>query len=295
MLESGLSFVINSEDKIIIPQLDVSKCDIEMFNSNTLNEWYDFCRNQDGSFCNVKNKLKNYKLVNKQNSSVLIKIPYNFNGCIWKNYPDLYNCDGEQILLFLEKTRSKLSDILIKTSPSEYVITCNITPETFSNLSISNYSKLIEILIENGETNSTIWCSVACWWNYTNQLSNQKYTAILKNGLVQNYVEKYELRKEETHSNFLFDNDDEWIYILNEYCYQKLYIRCNWFLMTHARAILNNSVKVLNWINEHKNNIIWDEDLLSDTPSYAFDECYQYYDNEYITKELGRRFIKTKH
>jgi len=301
--QPGLSFIINAEDNLIIPYLDVAKCNIEMFNNETINEWHLFCKNLDGTFKDVKKKIQKYKPTEKKNN-ILIKIPCNFKGCIWKNYPDLYNCNGEQTLLYLEKTRSKLSDLYIKTSASDYVISCCITPETFSNLSISNYSKLVDILIANGETNSTIWCAVACWWNYSNQLSNQKYTqilkdGILKNGVIQNYIEKYELRKKgidelKTHEMHvdLFDNDDEWIKILNEYCCPKLYIRCNWFLMIHARAIINNSEKLINWINVHKNNIVWDEDLLSDTPSYAFNECYHYYDNQYISNELGRRFLK---
>jgi hypothetical protein len=290
MFEPGLSFSISHENELIIPQLDVSKCNIEMFTPDTLNEWKTFCKSFSGEFATVLKNIRLRKYKTEDVKRLLIKIPYNYTGCIWENYPDLYNCDGEQVLAYLEKTRSKLSTVQIKSTQFQTVINCNITPETFLNLSIHDYSRLSRILIDNGETSTIIWCSVACWWNYFTEVTAQSYvqTGVVDSG-TERWVERWANQKIEHQKDT--DNTDEWIYVLNEFCCPKLYTRCNWFLMIHARAIANKSIQLLNWIDEHKMHIVWDADLLSDTPSYAFNQCYQQYDNEYISAELKKRFI----
>lgn len=293
LFEIGLSFCISYENYLIIPQLDVSKCNIEQFTPNTLNEWRQFCNSLNGEFDKVLKNIK-CKYKTEEVKRLLIKIPYNYVGCIWENYPNLYNCDGEQVLLYLEKTKSKLSDMQIKSTLFQPIINCNITPETFLNLSIYDYTKLTKILIENGETSTIVWCAIACWWNYFTEVKNESYlqTGIMVGG-AQRWVEKYEHQKIELATNVShIDNDTDLIYILNEYCCPKLYSRCNWFLMIHSRAIINESMQLICWIEENKKNVIWDEDLLSDTPSYAFNNCYQHYlDNEYMLGELKKRFI----
>jgi hypothetical protein len=213
---------------------------------------------------------------------------------MWENYPNLYNCDGEQMLLYLEKTQCKLSDVQIKSTPFQPIINCNITPETFLNISVHDYSKLTKILMENGETSTMVWCSIACWWNYFTQTTSQSYvqSGVMVGG-AERWVEKSENQKIEKETDILsIDNDTEWIFILNEFCCPKIFSRCNWFLMLHSRALMNGSIKLIDWINENKKNVIWDADLLSDTSNYAFNNCYEYYlDNEYISAELKKRFI----
>ena len=293
LFNDGVSFVISYSDKLIIPQLDVNECDISLFTPNTLNEWKLFCNSFNDTFDNAVKKIKK-KYNTTINNDIFIKIPSNYNSCIWYNYPNLYNCDGDKVLLYLEKTKSKLSDVYIKTSPFQCLINCNIRPETFLNISITNYSQLVKILIENGETNFTIWCSVACWWNYFTQTTNQTY---YEQKFINNFgrwsQENINLKQEQKQEDsYNVDDDDELIFILNNYCCPKLYKRCNWFLMLHSRAIISESSKLLNWINENKKNVIWDEDLISDTPSYAFNNCYNCYsDNEYILNETKKRFI----
>jgi len=289
---NGLSFVLNYSDKLIIPELDISECDINSFTYNTLNEWKIFCNSLNDSFDKVVQKIKKLKYKTTINNNLFIKIPYNFTGCIWENYPNLYNCNGEQVLLFLEKTKTKLSDVYIKTNPFQSIVNSNITPETFINLSINDYLKLTKILIENGETNPTIWCAVACWWNYLTEITNDAYLEQTYSGGFGKWFEKNINQKHESASDSSFDNDDEWIIILNEFCCPKLYTRCNWFLILQSRVISSNSTKLLDWIDKNKQFVVWDEDLLSDTPSHAFNACYQYYnDNECIENELKKRFI----
>lgn len=286
----SIDFVISRDYKLIIPLLDVNKCNIELFDNNIINEWKTFINTFNDDFeKSIKKIKKNYKSIEKNN--FLIKIPYNYNKCTWDNYPDLYNCSGDKVLLFLEKTKNKLSDIKIKTSPSQSLIDCNITPETFQNLSISNFSKLTQILINNGETNANIWCAVACWWNYSTEPTVQTILKFEPNRAIPTWINTEQIGKNLISNDILIENDDLWIFILNEYCCEKIFKRCNWFLMLHARAIINNSIKVLDWINNNIKNIIWDADLLSDTPSFAFNECYEYYNNEIMLQELGRRFI----
>lgn len=290
LFESGLSFIISIEYNLIIPQLDVSKCNIELFNNNTLIEWKLFCDSFDGEFNDVLKKIKKYKTIKSEN--LFIKIPRGYTSSIWHNYPDLYECNGDQILMYLEKTQSKLSDIFIKISQFQSIINCRITPEIFSNLSISDYSRLTKILIDNGETNPLIWCSVASWWNYSSGITSHIYFETRVYSGIGTCKEKKTTIKQEIINDLLVENEDDLIKILDEYCCPRLFDRCNWFLMVHARAIINGSTKILNWINEHKKYVVWDEDLLSDTPSYAYNECYKYYsDNIYILNEHKKRFI----
>lgn len=294
LFEKGIQFIISNEYKLIIPQLDINKCNIDLFDKNTINEWRLFVNKFDDDFDKAVKKLKRkkYKIIQKYN--LFIKIPYDYKSCIWENHPDLYNCTGDQVLLYLEKTQLKLSDIFIRTSPNQHLVNCNITPETFPNLSISDYTKLVEIMIKNDETNITIWCSIACWWNYSTQTVIQSVLE-RKPGIIENWIEKNENRKKDITTELSFKNDEIWIKILNNYCCPKIFTRCNWFLMLHSRAKLNGSTEVINWISEHKKNVIWDEDLLSDTPNFAFNECYEYYlDNEIIINELGKRFLPNK-
>ena len=291
-IQNGISFIISREYNLIIPQLDVSKCNIESFDIHTIPAWKTFVQTFDGDFTTAIQKLKKKKYPITENNKCMIKIPYNYTSCIWENSPDLYNCTGEQVLCYLEKTQYKLSELCIRVSPSHPLVDCNITPETFLNLSISNYARLSEIMIANGETNPMIWCAIACWWNYSTETATNTFLKRTINGPVETYTETDEIRKRETTTvNDVLENDDLWIKILNEYCCPKIYSRCNWFLMLHARININKSCKGMQWINENKENIVWDEDLLSDTPSYAFNECYTYYDNPFIANELGKRFI----
>jgi hypothetical protein len=290
LFSNGLVFIISYEYKTIIPTLDVSKCNIELFDITTISNWKKFSNNFGTDFKSVLKliKTKKYKYIEKTN--LFIKNPFMCESCVLETYPDLYECTGQQVLLFLEKTKSRLTDICIRTTPSQYLAEFYVSPETFANLSISNYEKLVEILIKNGELNTTMWCSVACWWNYISGISVQNYTELIG---TDDPIEKFEFRKEEKKNELLFDNDDEWIKILNTYCCPKIFIRCNWFMMLHARAKINESVKVLNWIEENKQKVVWDEDLLSDTPTYAFNECYKYYlDICIFENELVKRGIK---
>ncbi len=292
LFKAGVSFVISYDNKLIIPQLDVNECDISLFTPNTLNEWNVFCNSFNDTFDKAVKKIqKKYKTT--INNNLFIKIPYNYKSCIWENFPNLYNCDGNKVLLFLEKTKFNLSNIYIKTSPFQSLINCNITPETFLNLSVTNYSQLVKILIENNETNSTIWCAIACWWNYFTEITNDTYSEQNISGGFGTWIQKniHQKHEQENH-NLYINNDDELLFILNKYCCPKIYNRCNWFIMLHYRAITNDSIKLINWINENKKNVIWDEDLISDTPSYAFNNCYNYYlDNECILNETKKRFI----
>jgi hypothetical protein len=179
----GLSFVIIREYNLVIPQLDVSKCNIRIFNNNTINEWKQFINTFGEDFNSVLTliKTKKYKFIEKNNQ--FIKIPYGYKKCIWETFPDLYNCSGNQVLMFLEKTQICLKDIYIRTNTRQSIYEFKITPETFVNLNISNYKKLAEILINNGETNTNVWCSVACWWNYaTHNDNNNDEKDILKKG-----------------------------------------------------------------------------------------------------------------
>ncbi len=291
LFKDGLSFVINFGDKLIIPQLDVNECDINLFTPNTLNEWKKFCNSLNDTFDKAVKKIEK-KYNTTINNDIFIKIPNNYNGCIWENYPNLYNCDGDKVLLYLEKTKSKLSDVYIKISPFQCIINHNITPETFLNLSINNYSQLVKILIENKETSFTIWCAIACWWNYFTQTTNQTYYEQKVINSFGGWIEENINLKQEQELSSIVNNDNELIFILDNYCCPKLYKRCNWFLILHSRAIINESSKLLDWINENKKNVIWDEDLISDTPSYAFNNCYNYYlDNECILNETKKRFI----
>ena len=98
--------------------------------------------------------------------------------------------------------------------------------------------------------------------------------------------------KEKNIAVLIDDNTSILIKIINDYCCPKIYDRCNWFIMLHARAKLNSITELLVWINNNKNNVKWDEDLLSDTPSFAFNECYEeYINNPVILHEVGKRFI----
>ena len=288
LFANGLSFIISLEYNLVIPHLDVSKTNIDLFNSNTINEWKQFIHSFGNDYKTVVKLLKARKYKTIEKTNLTLKIPFGYKTCIWETYPDLYNCSDTQVLLFLEKTQTRLSDIRIKTSPSQTVVEFYVSPETFTNLCMSNYQKLTEILIHNGETNATMWCSVACWWNYSNGLSEQNYIQTTPTG----FIDKHETRKQEISVDSSFENDDTWIKILNDYCCPKLFTRCNWFMMLHARAILNKSVKMLEWIEENKKYVVWDEDLLSDTPTYAFNECYKYYDNiPMFANELIKRGI----
>ncbi len=260
LFKKGLFFIISYDDKLVIPHLDVSKCNIKLFNNNTINEWKQFIHTFGSNFTDIVKiiKEKKYQFVIKNNMSV--KIPYGYKTCIWETYPDLYNCNGEQVLLFLEKTRSCLSNIYIRTSAYQYLVEHDICPDTFINLNISDYKKLVEILIENGEKSVVVWCSIVCWWNY--------------------------------RSESIKNNEDICINILNNYCCPKLFSRCNWFLLLHSQAKINDSTKILSWVSENKHKVLWDEDLLSDTPKHAFNECYRYYNNiEIFNNEIKKRNI----
>ena len=287
----SIDFIISRDYKLIIPLLDVNKCNIDLFDNNILNEWIEFINSFDDEFEKSIKKIKNKKYKTIEKNNFLIKIPYNYNKSIWFNYPDLYNCSGDKVLLYLEKTKYKLSDIMIRTSPSQTLVDCNITPETFQNLSISNYSKLTQILIENEETNVNIWCAIACWWNYLTDTHTQSILVYEPKRAVPTWIETNQIDKKIINNIIINKNDDILIQILNTYCCEKIFKRCNWFLMMHARAIINNSTEILCWINNNIEKIVWDADLLSDTPSYAFNECYEYYNNEFIIQELGKRFI----
>ena len=292
MFNNGVEFIISNEYKLIIPLLDVSKCNIELFNTNTINEWNLFIKAFDIGFENAIKSLNKKKYKTTTNNNLFIKVPYNYNSCIWDNYPDLYNCSGSQVELYLQKTKSKLSNIYIRTSPFQYLINCKVTPETFQNLSISNYSLLTEILINNGETSSIIWCAIACWWNYSTEPCIQTYTKLVSYGRFGTCTEQQILGKEKNTSILDDNNSNILIKILNEYCCPKIYDRCNWFMILHARAKINSMFEVLSWINNNKDNVNWDEDLISDTPNFAFNECYEEYDkNPVILNEIGKRFI----
>ena len=58
LFKDGLSFVISSENKLVIPQLDISECDINSFTPNTLNEWRIFCNSLNDSFDKVVKNIK---------------------------------------------------------------------------------------------------------------------------------------------------------------------------------------------------------------------------------------------
>lgn len=290
LFNNGLSFVVSRDYKLIIPQLDVSKCDIKLFTPNTLNEWDLYCNSFNGQFDDALKLLLKKKYNVTYNNNIFIKIPYNFVGCIWDNYPDLYNCDGEQVLLYLEKTQSKLSDVYIKTSPFQCLINCKITPETFINLSVHNYSEMVRILTHNGETNPIVWCSIACWWNYISETTSQNYSEQVVSGGYGTWMQKTVNMKQELVTDVI-NNDDMLLHILNTYCCPKLYTRCNWFLMLHSRA---ESAILLDWINNNKTSVVWDDDLISDTPSYAFDNSYHYYiDNNVVMNEYEKRHMNT--
>lgn len=287
----GTEFIIERHYNLIIPQLDISKCNIELFNNKTINKWKEFTNTFNIGFEEAIKKIKKgkYKIIEKK---LFIKVPYGYRNNIWDNYPDLYNCDGNQVLLFLEKTQNKLSDIYIRTSPTEGIINCKITPENFPNLSICDYQRLTEILIKNGETSPTIWCAIACWWNYSINPIINKIHIIKVVGSVGSLLNVEQVEKKQEIINHEIENEDILIEILNTYCCPKIYSRCNWFLMLHSCVKKNEFIKVTNWINENKKYVEWDEDLLNDTPSNAFNETYEdYKDNKLILKELGRRFI----
>ena len=74
-LENCVEFIISCEYNLIIPYLNVSKCDISSFDVGTINAWKHFVLafNED-SFDKTVKKIKNKKYKTTEKKNLFIKI-----------------------------------------------------------------------------------------------------------------------------------------------------------------------------------------------------------------------------
>ena len=258
----AIKFINIPSDKVIVPIFDVSKANFTYIDIDFLDSWKTFINNLNEQYkIDKDHKLfitelsKNYKTVT--NNTYNIMLPPYFRGGIIYNFPDLYKANNNQLIKFVEQTKIKLSDILIRTSNKQICVNLKIEPETFVNLDFSNYDWLVEQAKIND--NKKIWISIVIWWNYKNDTK---------------------IKTLEEKNNF--------IELIEKYCTPEIYY-CNYYIMLFSRIKQLGNLELINWAKKNITNIIWDEDLLSDTPTFSIEKCKGEINNIMFTRELQRR------
>ena len=262
--QSAITFFVVVSDKVIIPHYDVSKSNIAIITNNFLIEWKNFIRSLQQRY--VKHNNLNTELLQLQSdgfniihkNNYFISLPTNFFGGYIYNFPDLFDASNLQIQQFISNTNIHLNDLKIRSSKPIITIDYHLNPFNFINLDIDSIW-IANLAIKQHETiHKNILISIIVWWLYHNNESTNRY-------------------------------DDIAMQLLS-LCTPEIF-KCHFFIMLYTRFIELNCNPIIKWCNHNINNIIWDEDYISDTPTKHLDICKHIFIHPLFLKELKRRNI----
>lgn len=254
----AISFIYIPSDKVVIPHFDVSKAKMNDINDQFLSLWQQFINEKQQLFNQYDRNISKFiNILGLQyniiiNNDYLVMLPPHFTGGLINNFPDLYHATHNQLTEFINKTQMKLNEILIRTSEKQILVNMKLHPTTFLNLSFSDTRWLIDQAKK--QSSKIIWLSIVIWWRYRD---NNAVT------------------------------DDSLISLLETHCIPDLYY-CNYYVMFYARVLELDNKNLIKWCENHLINVIWDEDLLSDTPSYHLEKCKNVITHDLFMKELVR-------
>lgn len=256
--KNAIQFVVVERDKLVIPCFLVHLCDLENITVTFISDWFAFVKNLQKTYVSMQQsvyqlKQSGYKVIEDNNYTVIL--PTHWKGGFISNYPDLFECSGDQVFEFLSRSQVELDTLLIKNNQKHHVVNYKPNPTTFVNLSIAN-SALFSKLAEKQGCSARIWLSIVIWWRYN----------------------------ENDDSFYALQTD-----LVKEYCQPEIFL-CNNFIMVYARAQQLGNTELINWLRENINRIKWDEDLLSEVSQYHMNTCKDVdFENDIFTREKKRR------
>lgn len=246
-------------DRLLIPCFNVAKCNLNQVDDCTIANWKKLISRWQSQFETLGQSIDmltktGYKIVYADNYS--LPLPSRWQGGFVSNFFDFFDASSEQIFEFIELTNISLDSIRIKNFDREHV--CNYAPtmHTFINLSFANSQRLANIAIKEQSSQRICMCILA-WWAYG---------------------------KDDKSTN------GEMLEFARQSLYLKSKTRCDYYIMLVTRAQQLENTEMLKWLFNWTEQIVWDQDLLSDLPNFCFeDEILAFVYNDFILQERKSR------
>lgn len=241
-------------DKLLIPYFDVSKANFEYIDTTFLNVWKNFISYLQMNFKNINKEIELLTSTGYNVTAIHLNefLPLGFREGLIYNFPDVLNCTNSQLYLFLNNTGLTLDKFLFRVNEHQSLINTKIHPYNFIHLGINNSYEIVKFA--KLQTSKTIWISIIIWWNYR-QIDNM--------------------------------GEDNFIELIETYCLPNLF-NCDYFIMAYARALESTNSTFIDWFENNKCNIIWDDDLLNDVPSYHLEICKNNFHSRMFLSALTR-------